>query len=122
MLKRNDIILIGVGILLCIVVIAYYTLTKEEGSKVEITIDGEVYNTLVLEEDTEFTVYAENGEYNTFVIKDGYVDMVDASCPDKLCVNQNDIHYDTETIVCLPNKVVLEIIDGEDSDVDMIAN
>lgn len=122
MFKRNDLILIGVIILLCIGVFAYIGLTKKEGSKVQITVDGRIYDTLLLKEDTEFTVYGEDEAYNTFVIKDGYVDMIDASCPDKLCVNQKDIHYNHETIVCLPNKVVLEILDGEDSDVDMIAN
>ena len=28
------------------------------------------------------------------------------------------IHYSGETIVCLPNKLVVEIVGGEDDDVD----
>jgi hypothetical protein len=122
MFKRNDIILIGVIILLCVGVFVYMGLTKKEGSKVQITVDGRIYDTLLLKDDTEITIHSEDGAYNTFVINNGYVDMIDASCPDKLCVNQKDIHYNHETIVCLPNKVVLEIVDGEASDVDMIAN
>lgn len=122
MFKRNDFILIGIVILLCAGVFFYLGITKKEGSKVQLTVDGKIYDTFVLNEDTEFTVHGENGAYNTFVIKDGYADMIDASCPDKLCVKQKDIHYNHETIVCLPNKVVLEIIDGEDNEVDMIAN
>lgn len=122
MIKRNDLIMIGIVILLCLGFFAYISLTKQEGSKVRITIDGKEYDTLILTEDTEYTVKGEDGDINTFTIKDGYVDMIDANCPDKLCVNQKDIHYNHETIVCLPNKVVLEVIDGEDNDVDMIAN
>ncbi|MDF2942033.1 MAG: putative rane protein [Herbinix sp.] len=122
MIKKNDIILVGVVILLGLAVIIFMNVTKTEGSKVVVTIDGNVYNTFDLNEDTTFTINADNGEWNSFEIKDGHVDMVDASCPDKICVNHKDIHYNHETIVCLPNKVVLEVIDGEENEVDMIAN
>ncbi|MHB8131144.1 MAG: NusG domain II-containing protein [Mobilitalea sp.] len=122
MIKKNDLILIGVIILLGVAVIIFMNAIKTEGSKVVITIDGNVYDTLELKEDTTYTVEVDNGVWNTFEIKDGYVNMLDASCPDKLCVKHNDIHYDHETIVCLPNKVVLEVIDGEENEIDTIAN
>lgn len=122
MIKKNDIILIGVIILLGLAVILFMNAIKTEGSKVVITIDGNVYDTLELKEDTTYTIEVDNGVWNTFEIKDGYVNMLDASCPDKLCVKHNDIHYNHETIVCLPNKVVLEVIDGEENEIDMIAN
>jgi hypothetical protein len=122
MIKRNDLILIGAVIILCLGFLAYMYFMKEEGSKVEVTVDGNVYDTFDLTEDTTFTVELEDGTWNTFEIKDGYVNMLDASCPDKLCVKHKDIHYNHETIVCLPNKVVLEVVGGDESEVDMIAN
>ena len=122
MFKRNEFILVGVIILLCVGIFAYQKLTQKEGSKVVITVNGEVYDTLELQEDTVYTIRGKDGSYNTFQIKDGYADMIDASCPDKLCVKQADIQYNHQTIVCLPNKVVLEVIGGKDSEVDMIAN
>ena len=45
--------------------------------------------------------------------------MTDANCPDKYCVHQNPIHSAGEVIVCLPNKLVVEIT-GKQSDVDLI--
>lgn len=122
MIKKNDLILIGVILILGIAVIAFMNLTKKEGSQVVITVDGEVYDTLYLREDTSYTVKLKDGSYNTFVIKDGYVDMVDANCPDKICVKHRSIHFNNDTIVCLPNKVVLEVTGSEESDVDAIAN
>ncbi|MDD3172830.1 MAG: NusG domain II-containing protein [Herbinix sp.] len=122
MIKKNDFILVGAVIIICLGVLIFINATKKEGSKVIITIDGEVYDTLYLNEDTSYTIKGEKGAYNTFEIKDGYVNMLDASCPDKLCVKQKDIHYNHETIVCLPNKVVIEVVGGEDDDIDMIAN
>ncbi len=122
MIKKNDLILIGVILLLGLAVIGYLNLTKEEGSKVVITMNGKVYDTLYLKENTTYTVKGKDGTYNTFEIKDGYVDMLDASCPDKLCVNHSNIHYNNETIVCLPNKVVLQITGAGESEVDAVTN
>ncbi len=122
MIKKNDLILIGVILLLCIGFFTYRKMTEAPGSQVEITVNGKLYDTLSLQEDTVYTVKVGDGAYNTFKIKDGVVDMIDASCPDKLCVDQADIHLNHETIVCLPNRVILEVINAEDSDVDIQAN
>jgi len=131
MIKKNDFILIGIilAIVLLIWSLSFFKLNwpmkffmKTEGSKVRITVDGQEYKILDLDKDTTFSIEQENGKFNTFEIRDGYVDMIDASCPDKICVHQKEIHYDHETIVCLPNKVVLEIIDGQVNEVDSVAN
>lgn len=46
-------------------------------------------------------------EHNTLEIKDGKVCMKSADCPDKRCVKQG--YSDMLPIICLPNKVVVEI-------------
>ncbi|HWT75804.1 MAG TPA: NusG domain II-containing protein [Mobilitalea sp.] len=122
MIRKNDIILIAAILLISAGIFAYIFLSKKEGSELVITVDGKVYDTLDLNKDTTYTVKGKDGSYNTFQIKNGYADMIDASCPDLLCVKQKDIHYNHETIVCLPNKVVLEVINGDKNEVDMIAN
>lgn len=121
-MRRNDFILIAIILLLCIGVFAYIHFTKQAGSKVVVTVDGKVYDTFDLSKDITYTVKGKNGAFNTFQIKNGYADMIDASCPDLLCVHEKSIHYNHETIVCLPNKVVLEVISKDSSEVDMIAN
>mgnify|MGYP000477356262 CR=1 FL=1 len=121
MIKKNDLILIGVILCICLAAFAIMLLSRKEGSKLIVYLNGEVYKSFPLDEDIEFTVNQEDGSYNTFVIKDGEVDMIDASCPDKLCVKDRSIHYNNETIVCLPNKLVLEIANGVEDDIDMIA-
>ncbi len=118
MLKRNDIILIGVIVLLGLTAFFVMKMTRSDGSQVLVTIDGKKYQSFELNKDMKFTIHLENKEENTFEIKDGYVKMVDATCPDKLCVQHSGIHYNHETIVCLPHKVVLQIVGGEEDDVD----
>ena len=41
--------------------------------------------------------------------------MTDADCPDLLCVHQRALDRKNETIVCLPNKVVIKGESAEDS-------
>jgi hypothetical protein len=121
-IKRNDLILIGTLIIAAVIVLFLVNATKSSGSKVLVTIDGKEYETISLDKDGTYTVESGDGAWNKFVIKDGVVDMIDADCPDKLCVRQPDtIKYNNETIVCLPHKVVLQVINGKNNEVDAVA-
>lgn len=120
-MKKNDFYLIVGIILLISLLLLFMQIFKVEGSKLLITIDGKEHKTFYINEDTTYKILQENGEWNTLEIKDGYVRMLDASCPDKLCVKHRRIHYDNESITCLPNRVVLRVIGGKDSDLDAIA-
>ncbi|MBQ9155690.1 MAG: NusG domain II-containing protein [Eubacterium sp.] len=65
-----------------------------------------------------------DGWENILKIEDGRVSMVKADCPDKICVDHKPIRNVGETIVCLPHKLVVEIIDEggvEQTDFDVIA-
>ena len=62
------------------------------------------------------------GEGNTCEIKEGSVRMVSADCPDKLCVKSHGISKPGESIVCLPNNVILKITGQKgDADIDAVS-
>ena len=121
-MKKNDFILIGSVLLILILIIAIFYSQRTEGSKVSVYRDGKEVLSFDMNKDITYTIRGEQGEWNTLTIKDNVVDMVDASCPDKLCVHQKKIHYNKETIICLPNRIVLEIIGGEENQIDSIVN
>lgn len=121
-MRKSDRILIGVVLLLALTAYVAYNLTRSEGTLLQVTVDGEEVKTFDLDKDLTYTIEVGEGQWNTFRIQDGYVDMIDATCPDKVCVNHSSIHYNNDPIVCLPNKVVLEIIGGEDNPIDSISN
>ena len=121
MIKRNDIIMGAIVLVIALVSLVFFVVTKKEGSMILITVGGEEYQTLELDQNVTFTIDGEGNWHNSVVVEDGYVWMSDADCPDKLCVKHNKIHYNHETIVCLPHKVVVEIINGETNSVDIIA-
>jgi len=39
------------------------------------------------------------------------VDVIEADCPDKICVKHTNIKNAGETIICLPHKLVIEIVE-----------
>lgn len=122
-LKRNDKILLIVILAACLLYGAYTLLhTKEPGQQVEVLLDGTLYGTYALNEPQEVLITGPAGQSNLLVIKDGYASMTEASCPDKLCVHQKSIRAMGEMIVCLPNKVVVQVINGEAPQVDAVAN
>lgn len=83
-----------------------------EKAQLRITVDGEEYGVYSLEEDRVIRI----GDTKVCEIKDGYVTMTEADCPDHLCMKQKRISKTGGTIVCLPNRVVLEIVSGESSE------
>ncbi len=65
-------------------------------------------------------VYEINLETNTVCITKDGVYMREANCPDKLCVHSGLINKAGQSIVCLPNKIIVEITDGI-NEVDAVA-
>lgn len=119
-MKKNDKILIAVGLIIGFVAIAVFLLFRKDGSQVLVTVDGVEYQRFDLDKNITYKIDLGNGQYNTLEIKDGYVDMIDASCPDRICVDHREIHYTNETITCLPNRVVFTIVGGVENEVDFI--
>lgn len=118
-MKRNDWILIGIvlGIALLFGGMQFFKNTDADAI-VQVTVDGKVYGEYPLDENTEIPI----GETNYLSIKNGKATMIEASCPDQLCVQQKSIAKDGESIICLPNKVIATVIGGEESEIDTIAN
>ena len=120
MFKKKDMILI---ILLLSVAVAgllvVQILQQQDSAQVTVTVGGEVYGVYSLQHPQMIEVEDEMG-YNRIIIEDGYVRMEEADCPDQYCVKHARIHYNHETIVCLPHELVVEIDDGEDMGVDIV--
>ena len=120
---KNDLILILVLLIAAVAIYAGIRLYSSKNTKnamVVVTVDGEEYGRYPLSEQYTETIRLEDGSYNRFAIQDGYVKMVEASCPDQICVSHHKISKKNETIVCLPDKVVITIENGEENDIDFL--
>lgn len=120
---KADGIVLGVVAFVCIfLLIAYYGGHGGKGAVAVVTVGGEVYGTYALDRDQVIDIQADGKTTNVLTISDGKADMTDADCKDLLCVHQKAISKDKETIVCLPNKVVVTVESRETGDVDAVAN
>ena len=94
-----------------IVLLIFLKLTSKDGEKVSVRVDGKEIARYELSEDREVVIDGYNGGVNTLIIKDKKAYIKDADCPDKLCEHQGKIHLVGQSLVCLPHRVVVEIVD-----------
>ena len=115
---RNDIIFIIVILLVAIIGMIYLFNFRATGDTVKVTIDGNVFGVYPLYKNTVQDIHTgKNGEQlNRLIIKDGKAYIETATCPDGICVDHRPIFRDGESIVCLPNKVVISVITQNNSD------
>ena len=111
-MKKNDLIFILSVLLVLTVSFPIIKNTAKGGNTVKITVDGKVFAEKPLSEDCEIQI---NGT-NTAVIENGTVYMKYASCPDKLCMHQGKASDSSKKIICLPNRVIIEVIKKSEID------
>lgn len=116
-MKKRDIILIASVLLVALALLLLVEMTKKEGARVVVKVDG---NTVAEYSLTENGTYELNGGSNILVIEDGAAYLSDANCPDKLCVHQGKISKTGEVITCLPNKLTVTVYGAAES-VDLIS-
>jgi hypothetical protein len=120
MLTLPDKILIAglvVLTLLSFPVIKYF---HHEGKWVVIDADGRVVGNFSLDEDRFIPVDGKLGTTTVKIAGKG-VRVLDSPCPYKLCVKSGPISRSGETLVCLPNRVVIRIKGGDERSVDAVS-
>ena len=118
-MKKNDWILVTVILVLAGVGFLNYTnFGRQTTGVVKVIVDGELLGTYSLEKEQEIKI----NDTNYLIIKDGQADMTEANCPDQICVDHKTISKNKETIICLPNKVIVEIVGGKDVEIDAVTN
>ena len=120
-MKKSDIILIGLLLLLSLAsfgaVTLYSKLSTREPEAV-VFLKGKEKGRYSLSDNITLEIPQEDGTYNILKIQDGKADMIEASCPDKVCVRQHQVSGQGESLVCLPNQVVVEIQNGPEEGLD----
>ena len=105
-MKRREIILFSVlaAAAVCIILVVQWKKhTSPPASRIRIEISGSLFGEYDLSKDQSIDI---NG-HNLLQISNGSAFMTEADCPDHLCIRQFRIDHIGDTIICLPNKVVV---------------
>lgn len=114
MFGKSDILLAAFLIAAGFAMSFFISFGGEGGTELDISVDGKDYGTYSLLEDQTITIKQKDRDCTNLVtIKDGIVTMESSTCSGQDCVKMSSISKTGETIVCLPNRVLLEIKGGE---------
>ncbi len=120
-IRKKDAVFIG--ILACIaglLLLWFFFGYRKAGMTIEITIDGKAYGTYQLSENQTIPIEIQGTIVNTLVIEKGKANMTSADCPDQICVNHVPVSHVGESIVCLPNRVVVNVVGDAEADLDAV--
>ena len=117
-MKKKEVLFIAGILVFALALWGFLTvLRRGDYGSVRITVNGEEYGTYSLAENQKISI----NDTNVCEIKDGKVKMIETDCPDHLCMKQPAVGSSGGTIVCLPNKVVIEGEKTADSETDSSA-
>ncbi len=113
-MKKMDIVIIAVLLMISFVPELLFGLNHSRDASntyAEITISGKHYKTVPLSSnkgEDSFIVDSSLGT-NVILIKDNSIAIIDADCPDKLCLEPGFVSKPGQAIVCLPNQLMVEV-------------
>ena len=101
-------------VLLCAgaVIAAVFFARAKDGAQAVVYVSGNRQIAFPLGTDREYTIHGAGGGTNTLVIEGGQAYIREASCPDGICMQMGKIHLSGQSVICLPNQVVVEIQGG----------
>lgn len=125
MLKKGDIILVVVLLVVAVSVIAAMVVFKEDNANVEkiavIKQSNKVLKEIRLNKVGKSERITVGGSYkNIILIENGEIRFEESTCPDKVCVKTGWLTKEGDMAVCLPNQVIVKI-EGTNRDVDGVA-
>ncbi|NLY78007.1 MAG: NusG domain II-containing protein [Tissierellia bacterium] len=122
-MTRGDKILIAIIIIVNVAALFFVKnlAFNYENKYISIQVNGEEIKKITFDSNMvgkQIPIETEYG-YNLIEIGDEKVRVIEADCPDQLDVKQGYISRVGEVIVCLPNKLVIEIKGGNiETDID----
>ena len=123
-IKKGDII-ISLALLLLSLLMSFgisNSKPKTSGKVLRVEQNSKLYGEYPLDIDRE-VVFDDGVHFNKIVIKDGKSYMDEANCRDQICTHMKEIIINGETIICLTNRVFLEVVDpeNENDDIDKVS-
>lgn len=121
-LKKGDIIICIALLLFSVLGLFLPAFHAGNGAMVVVSINGISYTEVSLSKDQTVEIKGNDDSVcNIIAIQDGQARMLSATCLNQVCVRQSSISATNETIICLPNKVIIEVTSSIDNQIDSVS-
>lgn len=128
MTRADKILTAGVIVL---VLVAFFFNSKvfstgsKDGATAVIKVQGKVVMTVDLYQGENKDTFTLEGKHypETVEVENGSIRIIESPCPDQICVKRGWIDTPGESIICVPNEIVIDIESGKNSidEIDVIA-
>ena len=118
-LKIGDKILVFLILLFSISSFFIVNSFQSEGNYLEIQVEGQVIHKLSLKADQQITVDGHIGQ-TIISIKKKKAEIIYSDCPHKICVKTGAINRAGQVIVCVPNRVFVQVLNSKSNQFDVI--
>lgn len=129
-MKRGDVLLVGLIVVIALVFLIPRWFFEDLSEKnhinnplvANIKVDGKLVRSVELTEEEQIIEIETEDGLNILKVHDYGIEMIEADCPDQLCLTFGFVKRAGGTIVCLPHKMIVEIEGdlGEGDDMDAI--
>lgn len=104
MIKKKELIITACVLLCAVVCLLLIKFSNNGAATVKIMEENKVLHTVSLYKDAVIEL-----EHNTVVIQKGKAFVSKADCKNQICVKTGEISKKGEQIICLPNKIIVEV-------------
>jgi len=110
-MNKKDFVLIFIVLFISLIFIIYYKI-QEPANIAYVYYNNDIVLTIDLNVDNRYSVIGDNGNVN-IEVKDKKIRVIEENSPYHLCSKQGFISKKGESIICLPNKIIIKLPDGD---------
>jgi hypothetical protein len=90
------------------------------GNTIEVFVDNEPFGAYTIDRDRELRVPGPLGPTIIGVNK-GRVRIIESPCPGKHCIRMGEVGREGGTLICVPNRVVVRVVEESENELDAVS-
>lgn len=119
-MKKWDFVILSILVIPSICFLLFFYGANQKATSISVYVGGEIIGEYDLSQELDLRIDGLNGITDYLRIHDGKACIYEASCPDKICRNQGEIHKNGQSLCCAPGGIIILINSGEESEYDAI--
>lgn len=122
-MKKKDFLIIVIFVITAVILWLLFNRMPGEITNGEVVVykDRRVIEVIPLTAEKTVVIEDENGNRNVVQVEGGKARIVEANCRDQICVNTRSAQANGQSIICLPNRVAVEIRSTRKNEIDGVS-